>query len=82
MLRDILLPEPDDVNKKTRITSYNVCYTKLLRLVVLDVGLPDTDGRELCKKLRKQGVKCPIVMLTGHDQPAAADNNFGSLVRA
>ena len=36
-------------------------------LVVLDVGLPDTDGRELCKRLRKQGVKCPIVMLTGHD---------------
>ncbi len=39
-------------------------------LVVLDVGLPDTDGRELCKRLRKQGVKCPIVMLTGHDTDA------------
>jgi DNA-binding response OmpR family regulator len=38
--------------------------------VVLDVGLPDTDGRELCKRLRKQGVKCPIVMLTGHDTDA------------
>ncbi|WP_373355527.1 response regulator transcription factor [Pseudoroseicyclus sp. CXY001] len=36
-------------------------------LVILDVGLPDTDGRELCKLMRKQGVKCPIVMLTGHD---------------
>lgn len=36
-------------------------------LVVLDVGLPDTDGRELCRLIRKQGVKCPIVMLTGHD---------------
>lgn len=23
-------------------------------LVILDVGLPDTDGRELCKKMRKQ----------------------------
>lgn len=39
-------------------------------LIILDVGLPDTDGRELCKKLRKQGVKCPIVMLTGHDGDA------------
>jgi DNA-binding response OmpR family regulator len=39
-------------------------------LVILDVGLPDTDGRELCKLLRKQGVKCPIVMLTGHDSDA------------
>ena len=36
-------------------------------LVVLDVGLPDTDGRELCKRMRKAGVKCPIMMLTGHD---------------
>lgn len=39
----------------------------LYDLVILDVGLPDTDGRELCKLLRKQGVKCPILMLTGHD---------------
>jgi len=36
-------------------------------LLVLDVGLPDMDGRELCRLIRKQGVKCPIVMLTGHE---------------
>jgi DNA-binding response OmpR family regulator len=36
-------------------------------LMVLDVGLPDTDGRELCRLIRKQGVKCPILMLIGHD---------------
>ena len=39
-------------------------------LVILDVGLPDTDGRELCRIMRKQGVKCPILMLTGHDSDA------------
>jgi DNA-binding response OmpR family regulator/uncharacterized protein (DUF924 family) len=39
-------------------------------LVILDVGLPDTDGRELCRLMRKQGVKCPILMLTGHDSDA------------
>lgn len=39
-------------------------------LVILDVGLPDTDGRELCKLMRKQGVKCPVLMLTGHDTDA------------
>ncbi len=36
-------------------------------LVILDVGLPDTDGRDLCRLMRKQGIKCPIIMLTGHD---------------
>ncbi len=35
-------------------------------LVILDVGLPDMDGREVCRLMRKQGVKCPIIMLTGH----------------
>ncbi len=39
-------------------------------LVILDVGLPDTDGRELCRLMRKQGVKAPIMMLTGHDGDA------------
>ncbi len=35
-------------------------------LVILDVGLPDMDGRELCRLMRKHDVKCPILMLTGH----------------
>jgi DNA-binding response OmpR family regulator len=35
--------------------------------VILDVGLPDGDGRDLCNKLRKQGQKMPIIMLTGSD---------------
>ena len=35
--------------------------------IVLDVGLPDMDGREACRILRRSGVKCPVVMLTAHD---------------
>jgi len=31
-------------------------------LAVLDVGLPDTDGRELCKRMRKAGFKSPVVI--------------------
>jgi DNA-binding response OmpR family regulator len=36
-------------------------------LVVMDVGLPDIDGRESVRILRKNGFKAPIIMLTGHD---------------
>ena len=39
-------------------------------LAILDVGLPDTDGRELCKRMRKAGFKAPVIMLTGHDTDA------------
>jgi DNA-binding response OmpR family regulator len=35
--------------------------------IILDVGLPDGDGRDYCAQLRRQGVKLPIVMLTGSD---------------
>ena len=39
-------------------------------IIILDIGLPDTDGRELCRIMRKQNVKCPIIMLTGQDSDA------------
>lgn len=39
-------------------------------LILLDVGLPDTDGREVCRALRKNGFKMPIIMLTGADSDA------------
>jgi DNA-binding response OmpR family regulator len=35
--------------------------------VILDVGLPDGDGRDLCARLRKQGHAMPVIMLTGLD---------------
>ena len=36
-------------------------------LMILDVGLPDMDGREAVKILRRDGFKSPIILLTGHD---------------
>jgi DNA-binding response OmpR family regulator len=39
-------------------------------LIVFDVGLPDMDGREAVKMLRKAGIRTPIVMLTGNDSDA------------
>jgi len=36
-------------------------------LLIMDVGLPDMDGREAVKLLRKGGFKAPVIMLTGQD---------------
>jgi len=44
-------------------------------LLLLDVGLPDMDGRELCKAVRRNGFKGPIVMLTG--QASDSDTILG-----
>ena len=38
--------------------------------LILDVGLPDGDGRDLCAQLRKLGHRMPIIMLTGSDDEA------------
>src|SRR5690348_18024816 len=38
--------------------------------IVLDVGLPDMDGRELCRLMRRGGVRAPILMITGADGEA------------
>ena len=39
-------------------------------MLILDVGLPDLDGRELCKRVRKMGITVPVIMLTGMDSDA------------
>lgn len=39
-------------------------------VILLDVGLPDMDGREVCRLMRKNAVTSPIIMLTGADTDA------------
>ncbi|HEY1632773.1 MAG TPA: response regulator transcription factor [Rhizomicrobium sp.] len=39
----------------------------LYEFMILDVGLPDCDGRKLCRELREDGVTCPIILLTAKD---------------
>jgi DNA-binding response OmpR family regulator len=40
-------------------------------LILLDVDLPDMDGREACREMRAQGVVAPVIMLTA----ASADED-------
>ncbi|MCA8888556.1 MAG: response regulator transcription factor, partial [Parvularculaceae bacterium] len=57
------LPGAQDAIAKVRQEAH-------IDLVLLDVGLPDMDGREACQVMRKNGFKSPIIMLTGADTDA------------
>ena len=59
-----VLQEPDATK------GINAARAGLIDLVVMDVGLPDMDGREAVKVLRKTGFKAPIIILTGQDTDA------------
>ena len=47
-------------------------------LVILDVELPDMDGRDACRLMRKHGIAAPIVLLTGPSTDADAIPGLGS----
>jgi two-component system response regulator MprA len=36
-------------------------------VLVLDIGLPDADGRDVCQALRVNGVASPVIFLTARD---------------
>ena len=42
-------------------------------IILLDVGLPDIDGRQVCRQMRERGVRSPIIILT------AADSDDGTI---
>lgn len=41
--------------------------TNAFAAMILDLGLPDVDGAELCCALRRDGIDTPILMLTARD---------------
>ncbi len=65
MDREFVASEADTASKaEAMVTAKESRFDAL----ILDVGLPDGDGRDLCARLRKHGVKVPIIMLTGSDE--------------
>ncbi len=53
------------------LTGQNGCYmatTSTYDLIILDLILPDMNGVEICKTIRNEGIKTPILILTGKDE--------------
>ncbi len=63
------------VQAETAMTAIAATRSQQPDLVIMDVGLPDMDGREAVRIMRKDGFKCPIIMLTG--QTSDADTVLG-----
>lgn len=47
-------------------------------VIVLDIGLPDADGRDLCQALRSRGVDAPVLFLTARDSVPDRISGFGA----
>src|SRR3954452_9039681 len=46
--------------------------------IVLDIGLPDSDGRDVCEAIRGRGVNAPVLFLTARDAVSDRISGFGA----
>ena len=67
-LEELLCREGYDVVKASNVRSARDGLDATADLVILDVGLPDGDGVELCRSWRSESVLTPILFLTAKDE--------------
>ena len=73
-LTDLLSEELVDQGYQVEVAStiseaWQFLHLEVLpELLVLDWSLPDGIGPDLCERMRKDGIKIPVLMLTGHDE--------------
>lgn len=70
-LAEQLTPEFEAVQVESGAAAVEAVRSSRFDAVLLDVGLPDLDGRDVCRQMREQGARMPIIMLTA----AAADSD-------
>ena len=66
LLEQIALHDEFEITLSVSATeAYEALKAQDFGLILLDIGLPDQDGHETCKKIRDLNVTVPIIMLTG-----------------
>lgn len=63
------------IQAENAATGIKMATDERVDLILLDVDMPDMDGREACKLMRKNGIHVPVIMLTG--QSTDADTILG-----
>jgi DNA-binding response OmpR family regulator len=63
-LAEQLAPEFDTAEADSGTAALSAAKSGSFDAILLDLGLPDRDGRDVCRQMRQEGVSAPIVMLT------------------
>ncbi|MER6101725.1 response regulator transcription factor [Streptomyces sp. NPDC001832] len=81
-LRDVLARglRDEDFDVVTAVDGATALKTvdESVHAVVLDVGLPDSDGRDVCQAMRGAGVTVPVIFLTAHGNLTDRLSGFAS----
>lgn len=59
-------------------TAFDYLAVSKYDIIVLDLGLPDISGLEICRRLRSAGVATPVIMLTGKSAIADKEDGFNT----
>lgn len=62
---------------RTGVSGQRQAETGRFDMILLDLGLPDMNGAEVCSAIRKAGVVTPILILTGEDTVQTKVHLFG-----
>jgi two-component system OmpR family response regulator len=79
MVRRVLVREGFDVTgRATGGDALRAVEHETPDALVLDIGLPDSDGRDVCQALRSRGVDAPVLFLTARDAVSDRLAGFGA----
>ena len=71
LISQLVLHEDFDVSTAGEgARALEIVGTRHFDVILLDVGLPDMDGRDVCRLMRRKGVHTPIIMLTAMQSDA------------